>query len=317
MSLLQDYKKFLYVLVGFGMCSFSVHQITGRIYCSRLLLVANRLFILSITCTSIAIIYSRTEATFRTHTTFSGIQVASNFVQVMVYCCVLFLLLIKQNAHMAFLNGLADFDTRILNRFGVRKVDKSSFFRKTWIENMSFVCVLSILLIVSDYEGIDPIQDELNFLLYKVLIIMIVSMVLIILHVRSCALLLQNRFSMIGNRMLELTVTVENIGCDDIVLHEEFVSAFDFLDDLWHLKRLFSETFGFIVLLNSAFDMALLIIDVFMGMLFYVLGNTTPSGTLVIIGLTYFWCPVLKLLLLACALEPFGKQVLAAYTYIK
>lgn len=90
---------------------------------------------------------------------------------------------------------------------------------------------------------------------------------------------------------------------------KKYFNTFDLLDDWWELRRIFSDIFGPILLLNNTFDMSIMVVSVYSSYLMWIQGGPMSPSLILLVVMTYTWWSMSKLILLTNALDPFGEQV--------
>lgn len=206
MSYLLKYQLFLRILFAFGMCPFIVNKSSGRVQCDRFSFGYNVIYFLLLMTMTTILLLSRAKATFSIMKSSASIEVTADFAHICIcfldFCAVILMLLWKHKSHEAFLNGIVDLDCKIIREIGLSKVDKRLFFKRNFLENMSFIVVFTSLSVFCDSLVPDIVNSVSNIVLYKLWYVMMVSMLLIILHIRSCAQILRTRFAHISKHLL-------------------------------------------------------------------------------------------------------------------
>lgn len=305
MSYLHEYQTFLRILFAFGMCPFIVNKSRGRVQCDRITFGYNIAYLLLVMTLTTILLRFRAKLTFSVMKSSATIEVTTDFTQIcicfLLFCAAIIILLSNHKSHEALLNGIVELDCKITREIGLCQIDKRSFFQRNFLENMSLLVIFTALGAICDTLLPDVVSTATNATLYKLWYIMMASMLLIILHIRSSAQILHARFALISKHFSYLSMVNAN--------RKHYFNTFDLLDDWMELRRIFSNVFGPILLLNNTFDMSVMVVSIYTSYLMWINRGLVSPLLIILLDLSYTWWSMTKFVLLVTALDPFCEQV--------
>lgn len=308
-NFILNYNPFLRVLFLVGLGPFALRNNAARVHCSRPALAYSGLILLATIPIAAIAMYQRAIATIQTYP--PTISLLASLIQTIVcysaYCIICIIFICKRHEHVAFLNGIADFDhhqifsnTNNNPKRYTKLINSNHFYYKRFAETSIFACSSVALMMTSNYVVPDPIGSMTIKTLNYLLDIMLVSMSLIIFHIRACAMALDGRQSYIVNSMM-----VNSRSC--LMESGKCSIAFEQLGNLQQLRVKFDDLFGVGILINSAFDLVLFILS--LNMLVSLRLEHYTWQQLQLVMTTFFLCPLIKTIMLVIAMENLAERV--------
>lgn len=323
-SYLIKYNTFLRILLLVGLGPFSLNRKTFRMHCTWPALTYGCLISLISLTISALIIYQRIMLTIQRIPTTTSLL--ASLIQTIV-CFSAFgitnmIFISKRLSHVQFLNGIADFDQQMCSCSSspstciidpityVKSINGNHFYCKILLETSAYACITVTLMWISNYAVPDPIGSAQMKMLHYLIAMMLLSMHIIIFHIRASALALDRRQSYVVNLVLQLSRQDWRWICDELEW-EKFKIAFQLLERMFWLRTQFVNLFGVGILLNVAYDLVLFILS--LNMFVSLRSEHYTWHMLELVVVTFFLCPFVKTVMLVVAVENLAKWV-AIYT---
>ena len=245
-SYLFKYKPFLLLLIYSGVYPVSFHQ--NRLRCSnnqyRYCIVFIILVIGLTSYTFYQVVSLNWDFIISNIFPFSG-QVQT-FLITITYVGASFTNLAKCETHVRLLNGLQDIEIDLKTILKVDQIDRKDNFENT----LKFdVCMISVYFLLELTSGLmSPRRFWFEKVLMYCVIFITITFGLIVLHIKHCVLIWNNRFDIVCQ---SLNDELKALGKVNIHRIEHLL---EFIECLSNLKANLNNSFGFVLLMNSVFD---------------------------------------------------------------
>lgn len=295
MSFLNDYKIWLQILSISGLCPFKIENKLKLKYASFRWIYSATIVLLAI----IWILITLTLTIIHTnHKIFLTLRNISNYLQSILvsifYVAIAICYLYKSREQINYLNNIINIDVKICAILGSLTVDTPKMVRRNkivlFIVMISYI-VLNLLIMWNETKINSPWFETIsNVVLY----ILFYEAFMITVQIRFCALLLQNRFTVVQNQFF--------------LPRENLISLMEILKTLLSIKQQFEATFSTLIVLNVAFDLSSVIVTLFLyiSVIETAMLNFSTSLTIFI---WYFGPTILKNIYLISCMNGFGAQV--------
>lgn len=317
-SFIALYRPVLKYLFLVGLCPLIVQSKSGHLQCSLLSRCYNAalLFLIIgltsiIMCHRLSAIFALSDDKLDVHLIASTFELS---IVATVYCFVIVESILNGKNHAKFLNQIVIIDGQIerVTPFSIPSFESRSFYNWNMVEMFFLSGFFTVAMIYTNTQIVDPVSYSLNFILYGLFNLMLVSMFSLMQHVRFCARVLCVRHRFLNCRLataLAASVAEEN-GLQPISV-EDILKLLDIFEEVWRLRKHYTDAFQFGLLLNTSFDLVIVIISGFF--VWSLLMAFGLSGQLVqIIGSifgTFLLLPICKCVLLVLAITQMGDEV--------
>ncbi|XP_037050756.1 uncharacterized protein LOC119084796 [Bradysia coprophila] len=186
------------------------------------------------------------------------------FVVIIFYATIIVGLCHKK-AQSKYFNRINTFDEKLISKLNINIENGSVLSYMVYQHIFVIVVELGFYVVGQLLEGF----TVYTFTFHVFMGILVLTITLAALHVRNCGIILANRFTILYDKLDRITdsSSLSKLQC------EEVLNVFDFVEDLFILKQKFGKSFGFQLLLNSAFDFIYLTIAIY-----YVLMSLVLKG---------------------------------------
>lgn len=311
MNFLVEYQTFVFILSVIGVYPFRVNRKAQSVQYS------SKIFIYSVSTNLILLPTAIGLLVYRIITSLESliyVEFVANFLidslTVIVYFVIVFVCIKNRELHMKFLNDIQHFDLNICQQIKFEMIQECFCLRRNILFSILFSVSYFLLTCITDYmlrqEDGSPNTD----IFFRVLLaLMLQSMCLVALHLRSCALLLIMRFRIVSMRLsnswygnTETNMLTAKHGWEC----ESLLGIFEYLFDM---SDQFEDIFGIILLLNIILDQLQITITVFMLTMlsFFRKGLSWESFTMTFVA--YLLMPATKMFVLMTVVDKLGHQV--------
>lgn len=317
MTFIYRYSTVLRYLFLLGLCPLDINTTTGLIESTRFTRFYNSILFLTIVSIVSVLMYIRISITFSLPNV--TIPILGSTIQLLIiqttYVAVIVQSLRTATAHSTFLNGIVAVDQQITEHLGSEitraTLERSSLFNWNMIETFGLAVTFSLAMVYANTLVSDPSSYSsslsTHFLLLCLVDLMMVSMFSIMQHVRFCARLLCVRHRLLNDRLIWL----DGMECaDEKMRKSNYVNVFNLLDDVWKLREQFKCIFQFELLMNTMFDLVVVILTCFLVWCMVIKWHGAVGFKLIVTLFgTLFVLPVCKCLMMVSAVAQFGAQV--------
>lgn len=319
MTFIIRYSPVLTYLFLVGLCPLGINTTTGKAECTRFTRFYNAILFVAIVSTVTVLMCVRISITFSLPNG-PGIPVLASTIQLLTIECTYIAVIVQSlrtaTSHAIFLNGIVTLDKQIALILGtgesVRSLQRSSFFHWNMCETFVLAAAFSTSLIYANTLVQDPSATRsFNFFMLCLVDLMMVSMFSIVQHVRFCARNLSRRHRLLNDHLVLIgTWHNQRSSSSASETMRSYVDVFDLLDNIWSLREQFKRIFQFELLMNTMFDLVVVILTCFLVWSMTVIwhGNVGAPLVFTLFG-TLFVLPVCKCLMLVSAVSQFGEQV--------
>lgn len=306
MSILSEFKKVLPILQIFGLCPFAINhsgkecKLTKPIDIFSFIIGLSIVFIITALCAYLVYYAFANNILDGTQTI---VLYLDSFVLIIMYDAIIIVSLMQRKHQVQFFNSFHEFNENVHNKYGWKlNTSDKRFLKKLLIEYLlTIILYITCAIHINMYLFI----DQKIILIFGLLCSWSrLTLVLIILHIRSVAQLILNRFDCI--LILSQTAT----------RNEELLPLLEVLLNLWNLKKQFSYCFGVKVFLNQMFHFFSLTYSVYFLILTKLLYDKPFSISQVYVILFYAGPIVLHNILCVRPINALGNKVTFYYLYV-
>lgn len=176
------------------------------------------------------------------------------FVVIIFYATIIVALCHKR-AQSKYFNRINTFDEKLISKLNIKVENASVLSYMVYQHIFVIVAELGFYVVGQLLEGF----TVYTFTFHVFMGVMVLTITLAALHVRNCGIILTKRFTILYDQLDLITdsSSLTKLQC------EKILDVFDFVEDLFVLKQKFGKSFGFQLLLNSAFDFIYLTIAIY------------------------------------------------------
>lgn len=316
MSFVTCYRPVINYLFLVGLCPFVVNSTTDqlRLQCSPSTRGYNSAFLFVIIGLTTILMCFRISALFALNDKLNVYLIASTLeltIIAIAYFSTIFESILTGINHANFLMEIVTIDCKLEHALGAAAMQsslhQSSFYACNMFEMFFISGFFSTAMIYTNTQMIDAVSHSFDFILYGLFNFILVSMFSLMQHVRFCARVLCARHRLINLRLTTI-LTMPSITTST----KDVLKLLDIFDDLLNLREKFKNVFQFGLLLNTSFDLVIVIITGFLvWSLLMTFGFSIAQMIPLIASLfgSFVMIPTWKCVMLVMALTQMGQEV--------
>lgn len=302
MTFLRNLSRLNKLVFLFGISPYLLNRKSKKFECSIYTLIYSVTYFLSLSIAIHYLAYSQHINGLIFKSTLPIVIFLQQVTVMVIFFSVMMDFLLKRRKHAEFLNDLVQLDKH-LEKFD-QIVDRKNELTSMCTYIVFAVCYYATVSIFTSVIGgkkepLEYVWDALQFF-------QSISVTLAAHYIRSFAVSLNNMCIPIFRKITSIGDYLQNINDGSKRYSCELLNCIGAFDKVMNLKTQLSNTFGFQLLLNSAFDFITLTISAFGVMYFQVRIN---SSLFTLYFIAYNVPLIVKSVLLVEALDTLGNQV--------
>lgn len=269
MNLFACLNRMFFILLLFGLCPLSVNKTKTEVVSTFVALGYISIYAVAFSVALgffgyYAYFIHGIEKIIQDTASLSGYS--QTMVVIIIFYATILVALCYKKAQSKYFNRVNAFDEKLTSKLKI-SIENGKILSYMIYEHVFVIIAVLVLYITGQW--LEGFKDVYVFTFHVFNGLMVLTITLAALHVRNCGILLTRRFAILYHKLDHITnySSISRSQCDEIL------NVFGFVEDLFVLKHKFGKSFGFQLLLNSAFDFIYLTIAIY-----YVLMSLVLHG---------------------------------------